>query len=106
MTIIGTFAQDDTGFTGTLHTLTHDIQLRLSPIEAKNDRSPAYRITRGPLEVGAAWRKTSKQDGRAYLQLTLDDPTFAKPIYAALFDVDDEDNLYRLVWERDTANKR
>jgi len=106
MTTIGTFAQDENGYSGTLHTLTHDIKLRLTPIEAKTDRAPAYRITRGPLEVGAAWRKTSKQGDREYLQFTLDDPTFAQPIYAALFPVDGEENLFRLVWERDTGKKR
>ena len=105
MTIIGTFEQDGTSFTGTLHTLTHDVPLRLTPTNATKDRAPDYRITRGPLEVGAAWRKTGKQNGRVYFQLILDDPTFAQPIYAALFDVEGEDNLYRLVWERDTGKK-
>jgi hypothetical protein len=37
------------------------------------------------VEVGACWRKRSNE-GRDYLSIKLDDPSFKEPIYANLFD--------------------
>ena len=50
-------------------------------------------------EIGAAWSKQSNE-GRDYLGLKLDDPSFTSPIYANLFD--DEDGSYSLIWSRPT----
>lgn len=40
------------------------------------------------VEIGAAWRRTSKDD-RVYHSVKLDDPSFTVPIYANLFEDDD-----------------
>jgi len=51
------------------------------------------------LRLGAAWpAKGSGENGREYLSVKLDDPSFPEPIYAALFD-DDEDGA-QLAWNR------
>jgi len=42
----------------------------------------------GQRGLGAAWRRTSK-DNRSYHSVKLDDPTFTAPIYANLFEGDD-----------------
>lgn len=49
-------------------------------------------------EIGAAWPKRSNE-GRDYLSLKLDDPSFTAPIYANLFD-DEEGDGYSLIWSR------
>ncbi len=51
-------------------------------------------------EIGAAWSKRSNE-GRDYLGLKLDDPSFNAPIYANLFDDEDSDG-YSLIWSRPT----
>ena len=52
----------------------------------------------GRAEVGAAWAKRSKE-GREYLSVKLDDPSFDAPIYANLFDAEDGQG-YSLIWSR------
>ncbi|MCQ9156803.1 DUF736 domain-containing protein, partial [Acidomonas methanolica] len=50
------------------------------------------------IEIGAAWRKQSAE-GRAYLSLKLDDPSFSAPIFANLFSDEDAEG-YTLIWSR------
>ena len=57
---------------------------------------------RGEIEFGAAWRKTSNE-GREYLSVKLDDPSFPTPIYASLVEVEGEDGL-SLIWSRRNAD--
>ena len=64
-------------------------------------RSPSHRVFVGKVEIGAAWAKRSNE-GRDYLGLKLDDPSFTAPIFANLFD--DEGDTYSLIWSR--PNKR
>ena len=52
----------------------------------------------GRAEIGAAWSKTSNE-GRGYLGLKLDDPSFNAPIYANLFD-DEDGKGHSLIWSR------
>ncbi|MFT4161427.1 DUF736 domain-containing protein, partial [Shinella sp.] len=47
--------------------------------------------------IGAAWRRTSKED-RTYHSVKLDDPSFSAPIYANLFEGDD--GKHALIWSR------
>ena len=53
-------------------------------------------------EIGAAWSKRS-EEGRDYLSLKLDDPSFNSPIYANLFD-DEGGEGYTLLWSRPRKN--
>jgi|SRR6516164_2369112 len=53
-------------------------------------------------EIGAAWSKRS-EEGRDYLSLKLDDPSFNAPIYANLFD-DEGGEGYTLLWSRPRKN--
>ena len=62
-----------------------------------SENAPSHRVLVGRAEIGAAWSKTSNE-GRDYLGLKLDDPSFTAPIYANLFD--DEDEGYSLIWSR------
>jgi len=49
-------------------------------------------------EFGAAWKKTSNE-GRAYLSVKLDDPSFPAPIYATMVEGEEADS-YSLIWSR------
>lgn len=97
--IIGTFTtRQDGKIAGQIKTLTLDAKLELSPVENPKPGAPAFRLYAGRNEVGAAWEKTS-QGGNTYWSLQLDDPSFAKPIYANL--VPQEDGKLILLWQRE-----
>ena len=56
------------------------------------------RVFVGRAEIGAAWTKRSNE-GRDYLSVKLDDPSFTAPIFANLFD-DEDGKSYNLIWSR------
>lgn len=63
------------------------------------DKGPHFRIFAGSsVELGAAWQKVSNE-GRDYLSVKLDDPSFPAPIYATLIEVEGEEGL-QLIWSR------
>ena len=98
MAQIGTFARGENGsFTGTIKMLALNVKATIRPSEKDNDKAPDYRVYAGPVELGAAWKKTSREE-RDYLSLKLDDPSFPAPIYASL--VEGEDGAQRLIWSR------
>lgn len=63
---------------------------------------PRVRLV-GRAEIGAAWTKKSNE-GREYLGLKLDDPSFATPIYANLFDDEDGEGS-SLIWSRPNTRR-
>jgi uncharacterized protein (DUF736 family) len=63
-----------------------------------SDNVPSHRVFVGRAEIGAAWSKRSNE-GRDYLSLKLDDPSFTSPIYANLFE-DEDGEGYSLIWSR------
>ena len=101
MTQIGSFARNSDGsYTGTIKTLAFNVQARLIPSDpsrANNEKAPDLRVVVSGVEIGAAWRRTSKDD-RVYHSVKLDDPSFTAPIYANLFE--GEDGEHALIWSR------
>lgn len=97
MRIIGNFKRTQDGFEGTIVTLALNAKVKLTPNQKKSDNAPDFLVVTGKGEAGAAWSKT-KEDGTPYLSLSLDDPSFAEPIYASLFEADDKS--FNLVWSR------
>ena len=63
-----------------------------------SDNAPSHRVFVGRAEIGAAWSKRFNE-GRDYLSLKLDDPSFTAPIYANLFE-DEDGEGYSLIWSR------
>jgi uncharacterized protein (DUF736 family) len=98
MATIGTFNRTESGYTGTVKTLALNVKARIAPVEKSNEKAPDYRIFAGQTEFGAAWKKTSNE-GREYLSLKLDDPSFPVPIYASLVEIEGDDAL-ALIWSR------
>jgi uncharacterized protein (DUF736 family) len=101
MATIGTFKKTGNNeFTGEIVTLSVQAKnVRLVPEATRSgDNAPSHRVYIGRVEIGAAWSKRSNE-GRNYLGLKLDDPSFTAPIYANLFD-DEEGEGYSLIWSR------
>ena len=100
MATIGTFSKTDDSFVGTIRTMTINVKTKIVPNKDKtNDSAPDYRVYAGGAELGAGWWEKSKGDDREYVALKLDDPSFAAPIRAALFE-NVEDRTGVLVWSR------
>lgn len=98
MAIIGTFTSDDNGFSGTIRTLTLNVKAVIVPSDKDSDKSPDFRLFSAKVEFGAAWKKTSRE-GRDYLSVKLDDPSFPAPVYATLVETDAAGE-YALIWSR------
>jgi uncharacterized protein (DUF736 family) len=100
MATIGTFKKSGTELQGEIVTLSVQAKgVRIVPEENRaNDNAPSHRVYVGRAEIGAAWSKRSNE-GRDYLSVKLDDPSFNAPIYANLFD-DEDAETYTLIWSR------
>ncbi|MCP3440908.1 DUF736 family protein [Bradyrhizobium sp. CCGUVB14] len=97
---MGSFKKVGSDFQGEIVTLS--LQARGVRIVAEanrsNENAPSHRVYVGRAEIGAAWSKRS-EEGRDYLSIKLDDPSFNAPIYASLFD-DEDGEGYTLLWSR------
>jgi uncharacterized protein (DUF736 family) len=100
MANIGSFKKSGDEFQGEIVTLSVQAKgVRIVPeTNPANDNAPSHRVYVGRAEIGAAWPKRSTE-GRAYLSVKLDDPSFTAPIYANLFD-DEDGEGYTLIWSR------
>jgi uncharacterized protein (DUF736 family) len=98
MSTIGTFAKSKDGYTGLITTASFNMQVKLVPVQRESEKSPDFRVLTSTFEFGAAWKKTS-QNGREYLSVRLDDPSFASPIFANLVEGDNADD-HILIWSR------
>jgi len=101
MATIGSFkktANDE--FVGEIVTLSVQAKgVRIVPdSNPASENAPSHRVMVGRAEIGAAWTKRSNE-GRDYLGLKLDDPSFTAPIYANLFD-DEDGETFNLIWSR------
>ncbi|MCP1838125.1 uncharacterized protein (DUF736 family) [Bradyrhizobium sp. USDA 4518] len=100
MANIGSFKKVGNDFQGEIVTLS--LQAKGVRIVAEtnrsNDNAPSHRIYVGRAEIGAGWSKRSNE-GRDYLSLKLDDPSFTAPIFANLF-ADEEGEGFSLIWSR------
>jgi len=100
MANIGSFKKSGNEYQGDIVTLSVQAKgVRIVPESNRsNDSAPSHRVFVGRAEIGAAWAQQSKE-GRDYLSLKLDDPSFTAPIFANLFD-DPDGESYTLIWSR------
>jgi uncharacterized protein (DUF736 family) len=101
MSMIGTFTKTTTGYSGVIRTLTMHVKAAFVVNDKKgNAKAPDFRIVGDGHEFGTAWRAKAKgEDGKAFLSVELDDPSFAAPLRAALFE-NGEEGKGALVWNR------
>lgn len=93
---------------GNVSTLYHsiDISLEVNP-NYKTDNDPVFYIKADnknghAIQLGAAWEKlinNGPNQGKKFLSLTLDDPSFNAPLYCTAF-LTDEDLTYDVKVER------
>jgi uncharacterized protein (DUF736 family) len=97
MANIGSFKKSGQEFQGEIVTLSLQTKgVRIVPeADRTNENAPSHRVYVGRAEIGAAWSKRSNE-GRDYLSVKLDDPSFNAPIYANLFD-DEDAETYTLI---------
>src|SRR5262249_23323577 len=83
MANIGTFKKSGPEFQGEILTLSLQSKgVRIVPeTDRTSENAPSHRVYVGRAEIGAAWSKRSSE-GRDYLSVKLDDPSFTAPIYA------------------------
>ena len=100
MADIGSFKKSGQEFQGEIVTLSVQAKgVRIVPEPNRtNDNAPSHRVFVGRADIGAAWPKRSSE-GRDYLSVKLDDPSFNAPIYANLFD-DQDGETFSLIWSR------
>src|SRR6202158_6312595 len=100
MADIGSFKKSGQEFQGEIVTLSLQTKgVRIVPeTDRTSDNATSHRVYVGRAEIGAAWPKCSNE-GRDYLSVKLDDPSFNAPIYANLFD-DEGAETYTLIWSR------
>jgi uncharacterized protein (DUF736 family) len=102
MAIIGTFKTTDNGYEGTLETLTLKAKLSIEPAKKNNDSQPDYRVyhvtDHFKSDIGAAWKKTSR-DHAEYLSVSIDDISFPAKAYCRLVKTGAEKG-HTLFWDR------
>ena len=100
MANIGSFKKSGNEYQGEIVTLSVQARgVRIVPeANRSNDNAPSHRVFVGRAEIGAAWSKRSNE-GRDYLSLKLDDPSFNSAIFANLFD-DEDGESFSLIWSR------
>jgi len=101
---IGSFIRTEKGYEGVIETATLDIRISLIPTDASDDeKAPSWRVYRGTdgdgPEIGAGWNEASERAGE-YVSLRIDDPSFAEPVRAALFQDKADAASWSLRWNR------
>ena len=100
MANIGSFKKSGQEFQGEIVTLSVQTKgVRIVPETSRaNGNGPSHPVYAGRAEIGAGWSKRSSE-GRDYLSVKLDDPSFNAPIYANLF-ADGDGDPFTLIWSR------
>ena len=107
MADIGSFRKNGQEIQGEIVTLSVQAKgVRIVPeTNRANDAAPSHRIYIGRIDIGAAWSRRSSE-GRDYLSVKLDDPSFSAPIYANLFDNEDGETFSLIMVPRPQAQRR
>lgn len=101
---IGSFIRTANGFEGVVETAMLDIRVSIVPADSADaGKTPDWRVYRGDdgdgPEIGAGWNESGERAGD-YVSLRIDDPTFAQPIRAALFQNANDRSAWSLRWNR------
>ncbi|MCF3947370.1 DUF736 domain-containing protein [Acidiphilium iwatense] len=107
MSMIGQFTRDEKGYIGNLDTLLLQQDIIIVPAEPSDaENAPDYRVhvfdavnNETGSEIGAGWKRTGEKAGN-YVALQIDDPSFAQPIRANLFQSTNDKASWGLHWTR------
>lgn len=102
MAIIGIFKATKDGYEGTLETLTLRANLTIEPAKKNSDNQPDFRVFQVTKDfksdIGAAWKKTSRE-GSEYLSVSIDDLSFTAKAHCRLVKTGAEKS-HTLFWDR------
>jgi uncharacterized protein (DUF736 family) len=107
---IGEFTRNQTGYSGRIQTLSLNLDIAIVEAEARDtENAPDFRVHAGSEDgpaIGAGWKRSGEKAGE-FVSLQIDDPTFAQPIRANLFQNSDDKKSWSLQWSRprDRAEK-
>ena len=100
---IGEFMRNQTGYSGRIRTLSLNLDVAIVEAGASDaENAPDYRVHAGSEDgpsIGAGWKRSGEKAG-GFVSLQIDDPTFAQPIRANLFQNGDDKNSWSLQWSR------
>jgi len=95
---IGTFIKEGDDFFGGIATLLFQQKAVIVACTSKRGkRAPDYRVYSNGVKIGEG-RKSMSEDGRSYVSVTLDDPSFVQTVNCGL--LDEGFGQYVLVWKR------
>ena len=107
---IGQFTRNQTGYLGRIRTLSLNLDIVIVEADqGEAENAPDYRVLAagddGPA-IGAGWKRSGEKAGE-FVSLLIDDPAFAQPIRANLFQNGDDKTSWSLQWSRprDRAEK-
>ena len=95
--IIGkfTYAADNDVYTGELYSAVLPNKLTIEPnTRGTSERAPDYRLMADGREIGAGWKRSSRDRGTNFISIHIDDPALPAPIEAVLSETGE------LVWNR------
>ena len=97
--IIGKFTYDNASdtYSGELYSRALPSKVTLTPNAKRSDKAPDYRVVAGAHELGGGWKRTSKEKGRPFISVHIDDPALPAALDATLGENGD------LIWNRDRA---
>ncbi len=106
-----TLRQDGSGAAGFGELTTLDLAFNFNVFDYTGpggDQAPVFTVMAKAahgrqVEIGRVWKKTmvrGEKAGQDFYNFTFDDPSFARPVYAAAFPVEDRPDYYQLVWNR------
>jgi uncharacterized protein (DUF736 family) len=95
MPTIGTLEIRDARFGETITTLSVNLILTFQSTEEDSRNAPDFRVFAAKAEIGVAW--WAKKDGKDYLSIQLDDPTFPEELQCRALKCP---NGHVLVWSR------
>jgi uncharacterized protein (DUF736 family) len=101
MATIGTFFRQGNVIEGRVKTLQFQEQVRLVPNPDVSSvvRAPDYLIYSGDVEIGGAWA-IKKNNRTVYYNVRIDDVSLARPINATLYQSEEDNDHFDLVWSR------
>lgn len=108
MPVVGTLRPTSRGgWAGPVYILAREVKITLTPNDNQaNPKAPAFRISVGAADLGAAWRnKTSEKEPRDFLSADIDFPGLIDPISIAFF-ISRDGTIARAVWNRRTKEPK
>ncbi|TPJ73057.1 DUF736 domain-containing protein [Mesorhizobium sp. B2-7-1] len=100
---IGHFTRTSSGYSGSVRTVSLDLEITFVPDEnADVENAPAYPVHLGDEdrpEIGVGWKHTGDHAG-SFISVVLDDPMFPHSVRVRLFQWDEDGRDWDLHWTR------